>query len=148
VDAAGTVADAVSQLRRRGLRATPARLQVIATLRRAHHASLEDIQAGLAVSVPGSSPSTVYRTVETLEAHGILSHTHVAEGRTAYQLADEATHAHLVCRSCRQVTLLPEDVANRLVADVSNGVGFDIDTGHLSVFGRCARCIEVDLETP
>jgi Fur family ferric uptake transcriptional regulator len=88
----------------------------------------------------------VYRVLETLAAHGLVSHTHLLGATKTYQLSTHANHAHLVCRGCGSVTELDDDVARRFTADISRVHGFDVDFGHLSVFGRCADCVAKDLD--
>ena len=134
----------MTQLRAAGLRATPARVQVLVALDAAHHATVEDIYARIAPVTSGVSVSTIYRTVETLEEVGLVSHTHIADGMTTYQLAEAATHAHLVCRTCHGVTELSHEVTDRLVADTYAETGFRADAGHLSVFGQCRDCASAD----
>ena len=96
-------------------------------------------------ALPNLQLSTVYRSVETLTAHGLVSHTHLTGATPTYQLATHGDHAHLVCRGCGSVTEMDDDVAHRFTADIARVHGFDVDFGHLSVFGRCASCVAGDL---
>jgi len=128
------------QVHSRGLRATPARMLVLEVLDELHHATAEQVFAGLEGRRAGLSLSTVYRNLETLAAKGIVSHTHVADGAKAYQLTSQADHAHLVCRACQAVTEIPHRLTSPFVDRIRTTTGFEVDTGHMSVFGRCEQC--------
>jgi Fur family ferric uptake transcriptional regulator len=135
----------VELLRRNGLRATGQRLVILAALDRLGHATMERLLEATQDALPNLQLSTVYRSVETLTAHGLVSHTHLTGATPTYQLATHGDHAHLVCRGCRSVTEMDDDVAHRFTADIARVHGFDVDFGHLSVFGRCASCVAGDL---
>jgi Fur family ferric uptake transcriptional regulator len=135
----------VELLRRNGLRATGQRLVILAALERLGHATMEQLLEATQTELPNLQLSTVYRSVETLTAHSIVSHTHLTGPTPTYQLTTHADHAHLVCRGCGTVTEMDDDVARRFTDDIGRVHGFDVDFGHLSVFGRCAACVARDL---
>jgi Fur family ferric uptake transcriptional regulator len=137
---------AVDLLRRYGLRATSQRLAIVAALQRLGHATIEQLLEASQEVLPTVQPSTVYRSLETLAEHGLVSHTHLLGTSKTYQLSTHANHAHLVCRGCGSVTELADDIARGFTADISHRHGFDVDFGHLSVFGRCADCVAADLD--
>lgn len=137
--------DRVELLRSTGLRATGQRLAVLAALDRLGHATMDQLLDAASAVLPNLQLSTIYRSVETLTAHGLVSHTHLTGSTPTYQLASHGTHAHLVCRGCGSVAEMDDDVASRFTADIANAHGFDADFGHLSVFGRCSTCVDGDL---
>ena len=123
-----------------GLRQTTPRLMVLDALSALGHGRVEDIHQAVVERAPAVSLSTVYRQLETLTEHGVVSHTHLLAGTKTYQLVSHADHAHLVCRDCGAVVELEGSIAARFTAEVSGTHGFTVDFGHLSVFGRCAGC--------
>ena len=141
-----TVEEHVELLRRNGLRATGQRLVILSALQRLGHATMEQLLEASQQDLPNLQLSTIYRAVETLTAHGLVSHTHLTGARPTYQLASHGDHAHLVCRGCGTVTEMDDQVARRFTADILQVHGFDVDFGHLSVFGRCADCVAGDLQ--
>ncbi len=132
-----------SLLRRNGLRATAARAAVLGSLAELGHGTPEQVLDRAARSVAALNLSTVYRTLEVLATHHVVAHTHLAHQATTYMLADHADHAHLVCRRCGRVTELDQDVTAAFAAAAQDRHGFEVDAGHLSVFGRCAVCAAV-----
>jgi Fur family ferric uptake transcriptional regulator len=135
----------VELLRHNGLRATGQRLVILRALSRLGHATMEQLLDATQRQLPNLQLSTIYRAVETLTAHGLVSHTHLTGATPTYQLASHGDHAHLVCRGCGAVTQMDDAVAHRFTAEIEQVHGFDVDFGHLSVFGRCAECVAGDL---
>jgi Fur family ferric uptake transcriptional regulator len=143
--AAASVADHDAwraELHARSLRATPARLLVLRTLQHLGHATVEQIHHEVGALLPGTSPSTIYRTLESLCQQGVLTHIHLAEGATAYQLHDHGEHGHLVCRRCSAVLELDGDAAQALVRSLERHHGFNVELSHLSLFGVCRDCAD------
>jgi Fur family transcriptional regulator, ferric uptake regulator len=131
------------RLRARGMRLTPQRQQVLATVNALEHGTPEDIAARLRDDAGpcGAAPdgSTVYRTLELLERLGLVWHTHLGKGAPVYHSA-EHRHLHVACSTCGLVTTvdpaLLESAAERLKADE----GFEIDIGHVALSGTCREC--------
>jgi Fur family ferric uptake transcriptional regulator len=130
--AAGELAAA---LHTRGLRVTPQREQVLAAVRRLGHATPEQLSDSLA----GVDVTTVYRTLELLEDLGLVRHTHLGHGAPAYRPADD-DHIHVVCHSCGAVVDAPAGLVDPLAQRLLDEQGFEIDTAHFTVFGRCRDC--------
>ena len=49
-------------------------------------------------SIPTTTPSTVYRTLDVLEDLGYVSHHHGIDGREEYHVLPTDAHGHLHCR--------------------------------------------------
>jgi Fur family ferric uptake transcriptional regulator len=127
-------------LRAGGYRVTPQRQLVLEAVARLEHATPEEIYGEVKQTARGVNVSTVYRTLELLELLGLVQHTHIHHGAPSYHLAEHATHVHLVCRQCEQVTEVGQDAVSPLVVALEENQGFLTDVGHLTVFGLCAAC--------
>jgi Fur family ferric uptake transcriptional regulator len=127
-------------LRQRGLRATPARLLVLDALAALGHGTPEELHEAIRNRAPGTSVSTVYRSLDSLAEQGAVSHTHLGLGSKSYQLAGGGEHAHLVCRACGRAEQADPEAVAALFARVRERHGFVPDPGHLSVFGLCGEC--------
>ena len=88
--------------------------------------------------------STVYRTLEVLEELGLVTHTHLSDRAPTYHSVSDHVHFHLVCRNCHRVRSVdPAEIAP--FADrLREQQGFDVDVGHLAIFGTCVECEEPD----
>lgn len=130
-----------SELRARGLRWTPQRRAILEVLRetRGHVTAIELIERCRALN-PDVTPSTVYRTLTTLEDLGLVIHSHGPDGREEYHVGPETEHAHLACERCGRSWELDAREVRRFVRSLSTSREFEVDLSHLTVVGRCREC--------
>jgi len=140
----GGAADLATRLLRdRGQRVTRPRLAVVEALRRLPgHPSAEQVAAEVSTAAPGVHRATVYRTLETLADLGVVTHVHMSHGTTAYHLASDEgePHLHARCSVCGRVLDLSQDLLDEARDRVAAELGFELDTGHVALSGRCADC--------
>lgn len=127
-------------LREHGYRVTPQRQLVLEAVEVLRHATPEEILAEVQRHASGVNISTIYRTLEVLEAVGLVTHAHIGHGAPTYHAVDEHPHIHLVCDGCGDVTSVPAGVANPFVDSLFLDYGFRTDIAHVSVHGRCRSC--------
>ena len=128
-------------IRARGLRWTTQRMRILEVLEEAEgHVTGSELVERCRERDPGTTPSTVYRTLDVLEELGYLSHSHAASGREEFHVLPVAEHAHLECRMCGETWELDAEEAASVVAPVARRHGFVADVGHLTILGRCAAC--------
>jgi len=133
--------DALAQvLRERGLRLTAQRQLVLEAVHSLGHATPDQVHARVAETAAGVNISTVYRTLELLEDVGLVTHTHLSHGAPTYHAATERQHVHLVCRRCGRIEEVEPAVMSGVAQDLLRDVGFQVDVGHVSFFGRCREC--------
>lgn len=140
MDTATRLDDALAALRQGGERVTEPRravLQALADL--PDHPTAERVVAAVEGRSPGVHRATVYRTLETLTALGIVTHVHVGHGGTAYHLA-ERRHLHAQCHACGAVVDVPDDVLDGVRTMLHQVAGFELDPSHIALSGRCAAC--------
>jgi Fur family transcriptional regulator, ferric uptake regulator len=128
-------------LHSRGLRWTPQRRLLLDVLAETdgHVTGSELVERCRAVD-PGTTPSTVYRTLRVLEELGVVRHAHGLDGREEFHVRPAAEHGHLHCAHCgASWEIAPEDAA-ATVTSFNDRWGFEVDLGHLTVVGRCAAC--------
>ena len=89
---------------------------------------------------PNTTPSTIYRTLDTLEEIGLLRHAHGVDGREEYHVLPATEHGHLHCTDCGATWEIEADEAAGLLHALDNQRGFEADLTHLTVVGRCADC--------
>lgn len=133
---------AIGHLRDQGERVTKARRALVTVLAESDaHLSADDLADRLAELEPGTHRATVYRTLESLERVGVVSHVHLPHGPTTYHLVDEDhTHLHLLCRSCGQIVDAPHDLLDDVVQRLEASAGFRIDPDHVALTGWCRGC--------
>jgi Fe2+ or Zn2+ uptake regulation protein len=84
--------------------------------------------------------ATVYRTLDTLSALGVVSHVHLGHGPTAYHLASAPAHVHAQCRTCGRVVELPPDLLDPVRDAAARVAGFRLAAEHVALSGTCADC--------
>ncbi len=130
----------LSVVRKESGRLTTARRAVVTALVEGRgHLTAEDLTGLVRRDHPDVHRSTVYRTLDSLEAIGLVDHVHLGHGRAIYHLTDEP-HQHLVCESCGAVVEVPDSVFEGLGTDLRRWYGFRIRPNHFAVLGRCELC--------
>lgn len=134
-------------MREAGQRVTRSRVAVLSCLLAAgeRHLSADEVLAGVSEVEPSVHRATVYRTLESLTAAGVLRHVHLDRGLTAYHLAvptatKQREHLHAQCGSCGRVVDLPASVLGDTAKRVRAASGFTLDPGHVALSGLCADC--------
>jgi Fur family ferric uptake transcriptional regulator len=128
------------RLRGSGYRLTPQRELILAAVERLGHATPDEVLRDVREHSEAVNASTVYRTLEVLEELGLVRHAHLSDRAPTYHSVTDREHFHLVCRNCREVFSVDPDVLTDLQQTLEADHGFTMDVGHLTVFGRCAKC--------
>ena len=91
-------------LRGEGGRVTTGRRAIVRALLTGpdHHVTAEDVARLVQAEHPDVHLSTVYRTLDTLEHHGVVDRINLGPGGAVYHLSDHAHH-HLICEVCGAV---------------------------------------------
>ena len=129
------------QLRAQGLRMTPQRMAILHAL---HHSSghLSPTQVfNLArKEFPSLTEPTVYRTLEYLAEKKIVLSAHVGNGKMVYELTENNTHHHLICRNCGKTVEVEHAPFGRLYRQLESSTGYKLDSSHVTFFGLCPDC--------
>ena len=133
--------DLLEQLRANGDRVTAPRRAVLDAFVAAgeRHLSADDLVAAVRGTMPSVARSTIYRTLEHLEARGMVSRADLGPGPATYHLAADHHH-HAVCNACGAVISLPPTALDPLRRWLDRHHGFAAHPHHLSIGGRCADC--------
>lgn len=135
------VSDFIDKSKKLGLKVTPQRIAIYRELAKTDgHPSTEMIYKKIKDYYPNISLTTVYRTLETFESHGLISVVNVLYNAARYD-ANLDPHHHIVCVRCKKI----EDVYDEPLD------GYSIDrkihnyrvTGYSVLFnGICRECLE------
>lgn len=137
-----SVEDLVARMQAEGLRATTARRAVLSEIVAADsvHLTADELARRIQAEHPAIHLSTVYRTLESLTTAGLLSIARFRDEPVTYHLSDDVHH-HAVCTECGTTLDLPADVLDPLRRGLEREHGFVADPHHLTIPGRCARCV-------
>jgi Fur family ferric uptake transcriptional regulator len=107
--------EAITALRQRGLRlSTPRRLVLEALFEAEGPVSAEHLSTRL-----GLDAGSVYRNLETLEAHGVVKHVHLGHGPGLHALVGPGEREYLYCDRCGAARSLPPE--ERLALGITPG---------------------------
>lgn len=147
---AGLEQSAVELLRGVGQRVTKPRVAVLARVIAAgrEHVSAEALFEEVTAHNADVHRTTVYRTLESLTAAGVLSHVHLDRGLRAYHLTDAAAsrgvaaHLHAQCSRCGRVVDLPPGSLGDAAERIRDATGFRLEAGHAALSGVCQDCAD------
>jgi len=126
--------------RRRGLKITHQRTEVFRELAASNeHPDAETVYQGVRRRIPSISRDTVYRTLATLEAEGLVRKAETYTGSVRYD-ANTKPHHHFVCVQCGQVQDFYSEALNRLPMPRSVAALGTVESAHVQVRGICATC--------
>lgn len=136
-----TIGEIDQLLRSHDLRRTPQRqvtLEAINDL--AGHATADQIVDRVRRKLPSISPSTVYRTLATLEEVGVVCHAHLGHTASVYHVGTAGLHQHLVCERCGALQEVDDAITGPFADQLKRKFGFHANFTHFAVLGECRAC--------
>lgn len=130
----------VEACKQAGLKVTHQRTEIYRQLlQTADHPSAETLHKRLLPRLPSISLDTVYRTLTTLEQHGLVSRIQTAESQARFE-AVYAPHHHLICSNCKKVLdfVWPAIDHLSLPADISQWG--QVESKTIVIYGVCNSC--------
>ena len=133
--------DTIGKLSGAGYRVTQPRRAVVEVLARAKRSlSPEEICERARKVHAEVGLATVYRTLDMLQALGLLSRVQIGSKGYALTCADHRLHFHLVCRKCHSVTELGAEGPMAQLQHELDESGFQSQGGAIEMLGLCQRC--------
>jgi Fe2+ or Zn2+ uptake regulation protein len=130
----------VTRLREAGLKATASRTAILAFLEADHsHPTAEMVYERLAGTLPTLSLSTVYATLESFLAAGLVRRIHTDGGKLRVD-GTGGDHDHAVCRRCGDVFDVARASGDRSHARRDLPGGFEVLDVHVQYDVVCPSC--------
>ena len=127
-------------LKEKGLKLTPQRRVIVDIIHDAGaHLSAEGIIASVQKKMPGVNKSTIYRTLDLLEASGCVVKSE-SDDHFIYHHAEEGHHHHLVCRKCGKTLDCGENLFLDIEKKLAVQYAFEADFKHVLINGLCNTC--------
>ncbi len=141
-----TEGEIASLFRKHGLYRTAARERIVRLLAEERRPlSAAEIRAGLAPG--GADLATVYRTLNTLSQHGIVT-AFPSGGGKRYLLNLEDRHEHVAfclgCGASSPIRSCSDAQLRREAGAVGEEKGFQVISHSVIHFGYCAKCLRED----
>jgi Fe2+ or Zn2+ uptake regulation protein len=124
---------------------TPQRLRIIEALDKLEsHPTAEELFTIASRCDPSLNLSTVYRTLNWLEAEGLVSARHFSEDRGAgrFDAASPVEHHHFICSQCKRVIEFEDPGIAGLKRRFAGERGCQVDTASVELYGLCPECLE------
>ena len=126
--------------RHAGLKITHQRLEVFRELTLASdHPSAETIHQRLKKKLPTISVDTVYRTLATLEKHGLVSKVQTVESQARFEVTGHHHH-HLICDNCHEIIDFEWDFFNESPLPGKIADWGQIKEKKVIIHGLCRKC--------
>jgi Fur family ferric uptake transcriptional regulator len=125
---------------RQGLRLTRQRMVIIdLVFSTREHFSAEQLLAWARVRDASISRATVYRTLPLLTASGLVREMDFGQDCKYYDpnYAEHPHHNHIICKDCQKIFEFESDKINRLEGEISQRMGFVVDSHRLEITGSC-----------
>jgi Fur family transcriptional regulator, ferric uptake regulator len=128
-------------IRAAGGRLTAARRLVLEALFDADGpASAELIAARIAGRGPAFNLTSVYRSLERLEALGVVRHVHLGHGPGLYALVGGGDREYLACERCNRVTSVEPAELDAIRRQIGERFGYEARFTHFPITGLCPDC--------
>ena len=88
----------------------------------------------------GIGLTTVYRTLQSMSAAGVVDTLRTDTGESVYRRCSSHHHHHLVCRRCGFTVEVEGAEAEVWAAEVAGTHGFSDVSHTIEVFGVCSDC--------
>ena len=125
-----------------GLKATPQRLEIFREITASRdHPSAEELHSHIKERMPSLSLDTVYRTLATLDRHGVVVKIQAHDGRGRFD-GNPEPHHHLVCKGCGAIQDFAWPALDALRPPAPTRAWGKVDLRQVELRGLCAGCLE------
>jgi Fur family peroxide stress response transcriptional regulator len=132
----------ITACKQAGLKVTHQRTEIYRQLLAVpDHPSAEILHKRLLPMLPSISLDTVYRTLTTLEQHGLVSRIQTAESQARFEAIYEPHH-HLICSRCKQVLDFHWPAIDQLDLPADLKGWGQIDSKTIVAYGTCKHCAD------
>jgi len=124
----------------RGLKLTPQRVAIYKALAETPcHPTAADLYAQVARDYPMISHNTVYYTLSSLRAAGLVKEVNYWHDQARFD-ANVKSHHHLICLGCRTISDIENQALNRLTASSAIPKEFQVIDHQVEFYGYCQKC--------
>jgi Fur family ferric uptake transcriptional regulator len=96
----------------------------------------------------GIGLTTVYRTLQSMAAAGLVDTLRTDTGESLYRRCSEHHHHHLVCRTCGTTVEVQGGQVEKWTAEIATAHGFSDVSHTIEIFGLCGECAKTGSSGP
>jgi len=117
------------------LKVTPQRLEILQTIQKNGHISIDDLYNHIKEKFPSISLATVYKNIHTLKDENILTEIHPQNEKSHFEVKKEP-HGHFICKKCGNIYDFEiQTSCNPHLSEIS-----EIDESEVYLYGICKNC--------
>ena len=136
------MADYATLLKESGLKATFQRMNILESIEKHGHMSIDTIYDEVIKTHPSLSLATVYKNIILMVENAVLVEVPIEGKKAKYELT-KADHIHLVCTECGEVEDKPHNEnADALFNSMTKEENFSLSKQQINLYGVCAHCQE------
>jgi Fur family ferric uptake transcriptional regulator/Fur family peroxide stress response transcriptional regulator len=134
--------DYATLLKESGLKATFQRMNILESIEKYGHMTIDAIYEKVIETHPSLSLATIYKNIILMVEKGVLVEVPITGEKAKYEL-EKADHIHLVCTECGEVEDRPHNVdADALFTTMTQEENFTLSKQQINLYGICAECRE------
>ena len=134
--------DYATLLKESGLKATFQRMNMLDSIQKHGHMSIDTIYEEVVKAHPSLSLATVYKNIILMVENGVLVEVPIEGQKAKYEIC-KVNHIHLVCTECGEVEDRPHNVsADALFSSMTKEENFSLSKQQINLYGVCAHCKE------
>lgn len=127
-------------LRKAGVRLTRQRAALLRVIAASEdHPDAAELHARAEAAGAGVSLATVYRTLTTLQAQGVIEKLEFQDQPARWEAADQCHHDHMIDVETGEVMEFTHDRIERLQAEIAAEMGYEIVHHRLELYVRRLR---------
>lgn len=134
--------DYATLLKECGLKATFQRMNMLESIEKHGHMSIESIYDEVVKTHPSLSLATVYKNIVLMVDNGVLVEVPIEGKKSKYELTKE-DHIHLVCTACGEVEDRPHmQATDSILHTLTSNEHFKLQKQQINLYGICSHCQE------
>ncbi len=84
--------------------------------------------------------ATVYRTLQLLEDHNIVTSLSFGAQGKKYELGAKAHHDHMICTECGDIIEFVDEKIEKRQRMIADELGFKMQSHSMQIYGICKKC--------
>jgi Fe2+ or Zn2+ uptake regulation protein len=123
------------------IKLTSARKAILEVLEESpKHKTAIQIHKDLIDRLPSLNLSTVYRSLDYLVEHKLVSVSDIGTGSPVYERISDRPHHHLICLNCGILFNIDHHLVEPFFEMLNEEFNFRVQTNHLVLYGICEGC--------
>jgi Fur family peroxide stress response transcriptional regulator len=135
----------LAALKQAGLRLTPQRSAICRSLAQDRtHPTAQALYERMRRDFPNISLATIYNTLDTLSATGLIHDLGTAGDNAVHYDADSSPHVNVICTRCHRIDDYPAAALTGMADRIARQSGYDLRGARVAYYGLCPKCRRAD----